>query len=145
MDCGDTSSSVAAAVRCSSSRLEAAKMVTPTNLPRDTKLRYLVDRSYCTSIQQLAVTPQPRNIFHISSGQRLAQHLLRTTAQYSCPEVRLNSNSTTARTATGSCIFPAWQPSIIRLLVRICNSHFLHRAMCQVNGRLGPLLLHTYN
>jgi hypothetical protein len=64
-------------------------MVTPTNLPRDTRI---AAASIEATVHQPAaavteVTPQPPKHLPISSGQRLAQHLLRTTAQYSsCQE-----------------------------------------------------------
>lgn len=68
-------------------------MVTPTNLPRDTRTATApAPVSSEATVHQpaaavTAVTPLPPTHCSISSGQRLAQHLLRTTAQYStCQE-----------------------------------------------------------
>jgi hypothetical protein len=68
-------------------------IVTPTNLTRDTRTATATApvSSETTLHQHLAavttVTPQPLTQLPVSSGQRLAQHLLRTTAQYSrCQE-----------------------------------------------------------
>jgi hypothetical protein len=70
-------------------------MVTPTNLPRDTRIATATATAPASSEATVhppsaavtVVTPQPPTPLPISSGQRLAQHLLRTTAQYSnCQE-----------------------------------------------------------
>jgi TolA-binding protein len=89
-------------------------MVTPTNMPRDTRIATTAPAPALseTTVHQPAssvnaVTPQPSKNLPISSGQRLAQHLLRTTAMHILHAKKTKKRSITARPTTMVLLLPA--------------------------------------
>jgi hypothetical protein len=106
-------------------------MVTPINLPRDTRIATAPAPApapasseatvHQPSVAVTAVTPESSKNLPISSGQRLAQHLLRTTAQYSTRTCQENNNNNNNNNNENSAQLQHAQQQWVLLLSRMAT------------------------